>query len=445
MNGAPAAAARPGDVGVVVREDFSIGALPGQWRVAGGEWRVEGGQLVGSAGGGKGVVTFAGGPADLRFEARARFKPGAGGWFGLGVDVPASGAGAWTAGVVRAGRGVSFGEGTGEGAPVPVGVAAEGEVRVRVEVRDRQAVWFLDDRQVLVTSRPQGSADGGLALVVGGGSVAFDDVRVTRVTSSAFQRADAERLAVVAHRGASSLAPENTMVAQEVGRRSGAEFIENDVRLSLDRVPFLMHDATVDRTTDGTGKIGALSAAQIGRLDAGAWFAPVFAGARVPTLAEQLADLRTRGGSLLLEIKQADTAEDVATMIDVVRAEKMTGRVVVQSFDPQHLRWVRALAPELPLGLLRDKLDADPVALCKEMGLALYLPSGAALEARPGVVGDLHQAGVAVWVWTVDTAERWDRYDGYGVDGIISNRAAELTGWNRGRVDSASAAGRTAP
>ncbi|MEU4269229.1 glycerophosphodiester phosphodiesterase family protein [Streptomyces sp. NPDC026092] len=435
LSGAHVAAAQPSDAGVVVREDFSSRGLPGQWRVVGGKWRVDGGRLVGDSGVGRGVVTFGGGSADFRFEARARFERGEESkrWFGLGVDVPASGSRPETVGVVRGGKtGFSFGEGSGEGAPVPFVGAADGEVRVRVEARGRQAVWFLDDRQVLVTSRSQ--ASGGVALAVGGGTVSFDDVRVTRVRSSAFQRVAAAPVTVVAHRGASSVAPENTMVAQEVGRRSGAVFIENDVRLSSDRVPFLMHDTTVDRTTDGVGNLSALSAAQLRGLDAGSWFAPAFAGARIPTLAEQLADLRTRGGSLLLETKQADSIEDIATVIDVVRAENMTGRVMVQSFDPQHLRWVRALAPEIPLGLLRDKLDADPVAVSQELGLALYIPSGAALEARPGVVGDLHAAGLGVWVWTVDTAERWGRYDGYGVDGVITNRAGELNGWLSGRA-----------
>ncbi|MFD3948287.1 glycerophosphodiester phosphodiesterase [Streptomyces sp. NPDC058579] len=263
--------------------------------------------------------------------------------------------------------------------------------------------------------------------------MSFDDVRVTRVSSSAFQRVAAAPMTVVAHRGAPALAPENTILAQEIGRRSGGVFIENDVRLSRDRVPFLMHDPTVDRTTDGVGKISELSAAQLRGLDAGSWLAPVFAGARVPTLAEQLADLRTRGGSLLLEIKETDSMEDVAAVVDVVRAEEMTGRVVIQSFDPQHLRWVRQLAPEIPLGLLRPKLDADPVAVSQELGLALYNPSGVALEARPSVVADLHAAGLGVWVWTVDTAEQWSRYEGYGVDGLITNRAGELTGWLSGR------------
>lgn len=239
--------------------------------------------------------------------------------------------------------------------------------------------------------------------------------------------------AVVAHRGASSLAPENTIAAQEIARRSGADFIENDVRLSQDGVPHLMHDATVDRTTDSTGPIATLSSAQLRALDAGSWFAPVFAGARVPTLTEQLADLRTRGGNLLLEIKRADDIQQVAAIIDIVRVQEMTDRVLIQSFDPQHLRWVRTLAPDLPLGLLRNTLDPDPVAVSRELRLALYNPAGTALEKNPGVVDQLHQAGVGVWVWTLDTAEKWDRHTRYGVDGIITNRPGELIGFQHPR------------
>ncbi|MFC8275849.1 glycerophosphodiester phosphodiesterase [Streptomyces sp. NPDC057271] len=251
--------------------------------------------------------------------------------------------------------------------------------------------------------------------------------------ASPFVRAAGAPMTVVAHRGASSLAPENTMIAQEVGRRSGADYIENDVQLSRDGVPYLMHDATVDRTTNGSGDVTTLRSAELDRLDAGSWFAPVFTGVRVPTLATQLADLRSRGGNLLLEIKRADTLQQVAAVVDVVEAERMTGRVLVQSFEPRHLRWVHELAPGLPLALLRSTLDPDPVAVSEELRLASYNPSGSALETRPGIVADLHRAGVATWVWTVDTADRWSRYEQYGVDGIITNRPAELTGWNHAR------------
>ncbi|MFC8585501.1 glycerophosphodiester phosphodiesterase [Streptomyces sp. NPDC057217] len=238
---------------------------------------------------------------------------------------------------------------------------------------------------------------------------------------------------VFAHRGASSAAPENTLVSDEVARRGGAKWIENDVQPSKDGVPYILHDATVDRTTDGTGAVRSLTSDQLDALDAGSWFAPAYAGARVPTLAAQLADLRERGGNLLLEIKGRHSRAEVARIVREVRDQDMAARVFVQSFDVTALRYVRELAPELPLGLLRDTVDADPVALSGELGLSAYNVSHVALERRPEVVGALHAAGVAVNVWTVDTPARWKAMDDLGVDGIITNRPAELGGWAAGR------------
>ncbi|MEV7770002.1 glycerophosphodiester phosphodiesterase family protein [Kitasatospora sp. NPDC086791] len=234
---------------------------------------------------------------------------------------------------------------------------------------------------------------------------------------------------VYAHRGASAAAPENTLVSDEVARRAGAEWIEDDVQPSKDGVPYVLHDDTVDRTTDGTGRIRDLTAAQLDALDAGSWFAPAYAGTRLPTLAAQLEDLRARGGKLLLEIKGPHTRDEVARIVREVRDHGMTDRVVVQSFEVDALRHARELAPELPLGLLRSTLDADPVATARELGLAAYNPSDDALATRPGVVRDLHAAGVAVNVWTVDRPDRWKALAAAGVDGIITNRPAELAGW----------------
>ncbi|MFE5733014.1 glycerophosphodiester phosphodiesterase [Streptomyces sp. NPDC056528] len=240
-------------------------------------------------------------------------------------------------------------------------------------------------------------------------------------------------LTVFAHRGASSAAPENTLVSDEVARRGGAQWIENDVQPSKEGVPYVLHDATVDRTTDGTGPIRSLTSAQLDALDAGSWFAPAYAGTRVPTLAAQLADLRERGGSMLLEIKGRHSRAEVDRIVREVREQDMTGRVFVQSFDVPSLRYARELAPELPLGLLRDTLDADPVALAEELDLTAYNVSHVALAQRPEVVGALHAAGVAVNVWTVDTPVRWKAMDDLGVDGIITNRPTELGGWTAGR------------
>ncbi|MFH9726427.1 glycerophosphodiester phosphodiesterase family protein [Streptomyces sp. NPDC017254] len=241
-------------------------------------------------------------------------------------------------------------------------------------------------------------------------------------------------LTVIAHRGAPSAAPENTLVSDEVARRGGADWIENDVQPSKDGVPYILHDTTVDRTTDGTGPLRSLTSAQLNALDAGSWFAPAYAGARVPTLAAQLADLRDRGGKLLLEIKGRHSHAEVARIIRDVREQGMADRVFVQSFDIPSLRYTHELAPELPLGLLRSTLDADPVALAEELDLAAYNVSDAALSTRPGIVRDLHTAGVAVNVWTVDTPARWKALDTLGVDGVITNRPTELGGWSAGRT-----------
>ncbi|MGW5781801.1 glycerophosphodiester phosphodiesterase [Streptomyces sp. NPDC003863] len=251
--------------------------------------------------------------------------------------------------------------------------------------------------------------------------------------ASPWMRAAGAPLTVIAHRGAPSAAPENTLVSDEVARRGGAVWIENDVQPSKDGVPYILHDTTVDRTTDGTGAIRSLTSAQLDALDAGSWFAPAYAGTRVPTLAAQLADLRERGGKLLLEIKGRHTRAEVARIVRDVRDQDMTDRVFVQSFDVPSLRYAHELAPELPLGLLRSTLDADPVAVAKDLDLAAYNVADTALATRPQAVGDLHAAGVAVNVWTVDTPARWKALDALGVDGVITNRPTELGGWSSGR------------
>ncbi|MER5202002.1 glycerophosphodiester phosphodiesterase family protein [Streptomyces sp. NPDC002825] len=252
--------------------------------------------------------------------------------------------------------------------------------------------------------------------------------------ASPWMRAAGAPLTVIAHRGAPSAAPENTLVSDEVARRGGAVWIENDVQPSKDGVPYILHDTTVDRTTDGTGPIRSLTSDQLDELDAGSWFAPAYAGARIPTLAAQLADLRERGGKLLLEIKGRHSRAEVARIVQQVREQEMTERVFVQSFDVPSLRFAHELAPELPLGLLRDTLDADPVAVARDLDLAAYNVGDAALATRPQLVADLHAAGVAVNVWTVDKPARWKALDELGVDGVITNRPTELKGWLSGRA-----------
>lgn len=439
----PPAAAEPG--AVAVAEDFSAGRLPAGWRAVDGTWKVENGRLYGTSASSSqnNKITFGRHLNDFRFEATVRFESVASAtrWTALGLDVPADGATPWWIATMRSGttasNGLEFAQrttadawnvtNTGAG---PYAAGTGRDVRVAVEVHGSQARWFVDGREALRTSSLRRSAGGGQALLVNGATVSFDDVRVTELAPNGYLRPDGSPLTVIAHRGASSAAPENTLVAQEAARRANADWIENDVQPSRDGVPFVLHDTTVDRTTDGAGRIRDLTAAQLKALDAGSWFAPSYAGERLPTLAEQLADLRTRGGNLLLEIKGAHTRDEVARIVEVIRAERMVGRVFIQSFEVDALRHTRELAPELPLGLLRSSLDADPVAIARELGLTAYNPSGTALLTRPDVVRALHDAGVAVLVWTIDSANQWQALEEADVDGIITNRPAELAGWN---------------
>ncbi|ROT28188.1 glycerophosphodiester phosphodiesterase family protein [Micromonospora sp. HM5-17] len=437
------AVAEPDDV--VVSEDFSSGVLPAGWRIVDGTWKVENGRLRGTSTSStaNNKLTFGRHMNDFRFEATVRFESvqSATRWAALGLDVPADGATPWWIATMRSGttanNGLEFAQRTtantwnvtATGA-APYAAGTGRDIRVAIEVHGSQARWFFDGVERLRTASLQRSTDGGQALFVNGATVSFDDVKVTELAPNGYLRPKGSPLTVIAHRGASSAAPENTLVAQEVARRAGADWIENDVQPSRDGVPFVLHDATVDRTTDGTGNIRDLTAAQLKALDAGSWFAPHYAGARIPTLAEQLADLRTRGGNLLLEIKGRHTRDEVARIVQVIRDERMTGRVFLQSFEVDALRHAHDLAPELPLGLLRSTLDADPVAVATELHLTAYNPNGTALLTRPSVIADLHRAGVAVMAWTMDSASQWQQLEEAGVDAVITNRPAELAGWN---------------
>ncbi|MGW1991619.1 glycerophosphodiester phosphodiesterase [Embleya sp. NPDC001921] len=444
---APDTPAAPPAGDVVVSEDFAGSALPTGWRAVEGDWKVENGRLVGTSAnsGQQSRITFGRHLDDFRFEAVVRFESAvdAARWTAFGLDVPAAGTTPWSIATMRtgttAGNGLEFAQRTtGDAwnvtdtgsAPTAAGIGRD--VRVAVEVHGSRARLVVDGREALRSTRVQRSADGAQALLVNGSRVSFDDVKVTRLApeANAYLRAPGAPLTVIAHRGASSAAPENTLISDETARRAGADWIENDVQPSKDGIPHILHDDTVDRTTDGKGRIRDLTAAQLAALDAGSWFSPLHSGARVPTLRAQLEDLRTRGGNLLLEIKGKHTKDEVSRIVKDIRDTGMSGRVFVQSFEVDALTFTHELAPDLPLGLLRGNLDADPVALAKQLALKAYNPSAAGLAKRPGVVADLHRAGVAVMVWTVDDATGWKTLEAGGADAIITNRPAELAGWN---------------
>jgi glycerophosphoryl diester phosphodiesterase len=242
----------------------------------------------------------------------------------------------------------------------------------------------------------------------------------------------------VAHRGYSAVAPENTLPALVAGALAGATFIEFDVRTTADGVPVVIHDRTVDRTTDGSGKVWELTLDEVRGLDAGSWFSPAHAGLRIPRLTEVLDVLRPHavggdGVELLLEIKPPATLDEVKNIIGQVADAGLLGRTVVQSFDPAVVRLVGQAAPELRRGLLRDGFDAEQVAVARELGIGYCNPSMTAVLTAPGTVAALAAAGVAVMPWTANDSAIWPALVDAGVAGIISDRTGELTGWATAR------------
>jgi len=247
----------------------------------------------------------------------------------------------------------------------------------------------------------------------------------------------------VAHRGYSAIAPENTLPALAAGVLAGATFIEFDVRTTADGVPVVIHDRSVDRTTDGEGNVWELTLDEVSALDAGSWFSPAYTGIKVPLLSEVLdllqppavpADFTPEGGAqLLLEIKPPATLEQVKNIVGQVAEAGLLERTVVQSFDPAIIRLVGEAAPEVRRGLLRKGFDAEQVAVARDLGIVYCNPSMKAVLAAPETVAELAEAGVSVMPWTANDSSLWPELADAGVAGLITDHTGELTGWATAR------------
>jgi len=200
---------------------------------------------------------------------------------------------------------------------------------------------------------------------------------------------------VVGHRGWLQRCPENTLASLRAALDLGVDALEIDLHLSRDGHIVVMHDATVDRTTDGRGPIGEKSLAELKRLDAGAWFAPGFAGERVPTLEEVL-DVVPEGVVLYPEVKDCRRAM-VEKLVPLVtpRADS----VVVHSFGAEFLEWFRAAAPSIPTGLLGNVTKDALLAEGRRLGCRGLHPCIEGLSRE--TVAAWQAEGFAVMLWTV--------------------------------------------
>ena len=226
-----------------------------------------------------------------------------------------------------------------------------------------------------------------------------------------------------AHRGHSAAAPENTLAAFRSALALQAEAIELDVHLSKDGHLVVMHDDTLDRTTNGRGALAGLNLAELRQLDAGAWFGPSFAGEKIPLLAEVLELLTPTRTRLNIEIKYSPRIQQAARqVVDLLRQYGRQDFYVVSSFDLPALLVVQALAPEITLALIGEGAQILPLA--RQHGLPWIHAYHRTLTDE--TIAEAHAAGLQVNTWTLDDPQQLAAWAQRGVDKICTNRLGEL-------------------
>lgn len=227
---------------------------------------------------------------------------------------------------------------------------------------------------------------------------------------------------VVAHRGSSASAPENTMSAFRLAAAHGADGVELDVQLTADRSVVVYHDRTLKRTTGHRGRISATDFGRIKALDCGSWFDPCFADERVPVLADVL-ELFDGRLFVNIELKNSPQPGIVDAVIEAVHASRTSSSVLVSSFDHRLVAELRRKAPELARAVLVRPFDfGAPSRSARRVGAQAVVMARSQL--RIDRVTDAHEHGLAVIVYTVDRPQDIARCVRLGVDAIITNDPA---------------------
>lgn len=229
----------------------------------------------------------------------------------------------------------------------------------------------------------------------------------------------AKPMLIVAHRGASLLAPESTAAAIRVAQRSLADMIELDVQMTKDRRLVVFHDERLDRTTTGRGRLAARRYAELARLDCGSWFAPSYARERI-LLASQALRLIQPPCLINLELKRTwRPAILIRRLLRCVRWTRTHTRVLVSSFSESLLRVARREDPTMARALLCRRHPERALRAAVKLECAALHPHVSLVTAV--LVRRTHDAGLRLHVWTVDAPAEARRLCAFGVDGIITN------------------------
>jgi glycerophosphoryl diester phosphodiesterase len=239
----------------------------------------------------------------------------------------------------------------------------------------------------------------------------------------------ADNTMIVAHRGASALAPENTISAFDIAVSLGADYIEVDVQMTKDGQLVAMHDVTVDRTTNGTGRIKNITYDNLAALDAGSWFSPKFKGERVPSLESILDRYEGRTG-ILIELKHPSIYPDMEEKLAAILSERFTsteppGNIIVQSFDTQSIQEFHELMPVIPTGVIIGTSEfSSQEDIFAIDGFASFInPKAALVDAN--FMQQAKERNLNVFTWTVSDSKTARNLRNLNVNGIITNYPAE--------------------
>jgi glycerophosphoryl diester phosphodiesterase len=228
---------------------------------------------------------------------------------------------------------------------------------------------------------------------------------------------------VQAHRGASTVAPENTIAAFRAAREQGARWVELDVALLGDGTLVVIHDPTLDRTSSASGSLAGITRADLDNIDAGAWFGPEFKGEKLPTFAQTLVALGELGLNVNVEIKQHAHHKSLAQLTEGVHGalqqRNQQTQVMISSFDAQALKAMKQLDPAYDLAMLWSEAPADWQAVldgipAKTVHLNYRHLSFGFLEAT-------RNRGVAVRAWTCNEPEKLTPFWAEGLAGVITD------------------------
>lgn len=242
-------------------------------------------------------------------------------------------------------------------------------------------------------------------------------------------RGPGEAAFVAAHRGDRQVAPENTLPAVQAALDGDFDYVEVDIALTADGVAVLLHDETLDRTTNGSGLLTDHTFAQVRALDAGSWFSEDFVGTPVPTVDEFLVLLAASQKRALVEMKGPWTPEATDVFALALHDYELNDRVAVASFDARTLGLMAEAAPRVPRMAILRTLPDDAVAAARALGVRGIVASSKAILRAPDVVEELHAAGLRVAVYTLNDDTKWQRALDIGVDGIITDEPRVLSRW----------------